>query len=75
MEREERAGGHIGRKDNMFSAGLLFFFVGREMGFNLPVCSLIFMMEDSRRRVDGMAVMMEEWTFYVADLLCRAGVN
>lgn len=74
MEREERAGGHIGRKDNMFSAGLLVFFVGREMGFNLPVCSLIFMMEDSRRCMDGMAVMME-WTVYVADLLCRAGVN
>lgn len=45
------------------------------MGINLPVCSLIFMMEDSRRCMDGMAVMMEEWTFYVADLLCRAGVN
>lgn len=25
MEREERAGGHIGREDNMFSAGLLVF--------------------------------------------------
>lgn len=67
--------GHIGRKDNMFSAGLLIFFCGKGKGLNLPVCSLIFMMEDSRRCVDGMAVMMEEWTVYVADLLCRAGVN
>lgn len=27
MEREERAGGYIGREDNMFSAGLLVFFL------------------------------------------------
>lgn len=25
MEREERAGGYIGREDNMFSAGMLVF--------------------------------------------------
>lgn len=29
MEREERAGGYIGREDNMFSAGLLVFFCGK----------------------------------------------
>jgi len=50
-----------------FSAGLLVFFCGKGKGFNLPVCSLIFMMEDSRRCVNGMAVMMEEWDF----LCCR----
>lgn len=32
MEREERAGGHIGRKDNVFSAGLLIFFLWEGKG-------------------------------------------
>lgn len=32
MEREERAGGYIGRKDNIFFSGIVGFLVGRERG-------------------------------------------